>query len=221
MKAEIYAKIQSEIKSYEVNHPYSRDFYRNYTKSLIEQLSIDILNEQGAVVKVPIIYANPERAIAKIKEDRNLTLPLISIGIGDIEENTAVRKPDLQITHYKFFDVETQKAYRIIKKASKAVQMQYQVTLWSKYTEDMNQMIEAVQMLFMPDLAVPTEDEGENKAFLMDILDMSSVQAADKQDRTLRKRATIKVEAYIPGRQYLYSNTGRIKEILKEEIKIL
>ena len=207
MKAEIYAKIQSEIKSYELNHPYTRDFYRSYTKSLINQLSIDILNEQGA--------------IAKIKEDRNLTLPLISIGIGDIEENTAVRKPDLQITHYKFFDVETQKAYRIIKKASKAVQMQYQVTLWSKYTEDMNQMIEAVQMLFMPDLAVPTENEGENKAFLMDILDMSSVQAADKQDRTLRKRATIKVEAYIPGRQYLYSNTGRIKEIIKEEIKIL
>tara|TARA_R110000765_G_scaffold158149_2_gene261665 strand:- start:789 stop:1454 length:666 start_codon:yes stop_codon:yes gene_type:complete len=220
MKPELYSKIQSEIQSYEANHPYARDFYRSYTKSLIDRLTIDIIDEQGAAVKVPIIYANPERAIAKIKEDRNLTLPLISVGIGDIEENTAVRKPDLQITHYKFFDVETQRAQRIIKKASKAVQMQYQVTLWAKYTEDMNQMIEAIQMLFVPDLAVPTEHEKENKAFLLDILDMSSVQAGDKQDRTLRKRATIKVEAYIPGRQYLYSNTGRIKEIINTEIKV-
>tara|TARA_R110001583_G_scaffold9651_8_gene45510 strand:+ start:6896 stop:7561 length:666 start_codon:yes stop_codon:yes gene_type:complete len=219
MKDDLYAKIQSEIRSYEGNHPYARDFYRNYTKSLMDCLNIDIIDEQGATVKVPVIYANPERAIAKIKEDRNLTLPLISLGIGDIEENTAVRKPDLQITHYKFFDLDTQRAQRVIKKASKAVQMQFQVTFWAKYTEDMNQMIESVQMLFMPDLAVPTEDEQESKAFLLDVLDMSSVQAGDKQDRTLRKRATIKVDAYIPGRQYLYSNTGRIQELIKTEIK--
>ena len=216
----LYAKIQSDIKKYEDSHPSSRDFYRNYTKSLIDRLAVDILDAQDSRIKVPVMYANPERAIAKVKEDRNLKLPLISVAIGDIEENIKARKPDLHLSHYKFFDVDKQRAFRVIKKASKAVSLQYQVTFWTKYTEDMNQIIEAIQMLFMPSLALPTPHEKENKAFLLDILDMSSVQASDKQDRTLRKRATIRVEGYIPGREYLYSNTGRIKEFINTDISV-
>tara|TARA_R110002110_G_scaffold175114_1_gene378477 strand:- start:481 stop:1146 length:666 start_codon:yes stop_codon:yes gene_type:complete len=218
MDNKLIVQIRKDIKAYEDKHPYTRNFYRNYTKALMEKLNIYIFNAQDERVKVPMMYANPERAIAKIYEDRNLTLPIISVAIGDIEENTSIRKPDVQLTTYKFFDVETQKAFRIIKQTSKAVALQFQITLWSKYTEDMNQMVEEVQMLFQPSLTLPTEDESENKAFLLDVLDMSSVQAADKQDRMLRKRVTLKVEAYIPGRQYLYSHTGRIKEVINQRL---
>ena len=220
MDSILYAKVQKDIKSFDDSHPSTTDFYRSYTKSLMEQLIVEIIDGEDQRVKIPVMYANPERAIAKIKEDRNLKLPLVSVAIGDIEENIKARRPDLQLTHYKFFDVEKQRAYRVIKKASKAVVLQFQLTFWTKYTEDMNQMVEAVQMLFQPSLALPTSHEKENKAFLLDILDMSSVQAGDKQDRTLRKRATIRVEAYIPGREYLYSNTGRIKEFIKSTIEI-
>lgn len=218
MDNKLIVQIRKDIKAYEDKHPYTRNFYRNYTKALMEKLNIYIFNAQDERVKVPMMYANPERAIAKIYEDRNLTLPIISVAIGDIEENTSIRKPDVQLTTYKFFDVETQKAFRIIKQTSKAVALQFQITLWSKYTEDMNQMVEEVQMMFQPSLTLPTEDESENKAFLLDVLDMSSVQAADKQDRMLRKRVTLKVEAYIPGRQYLYSHTGRIKEVINQRL---
>ena len=65
----LYAKIQSDIKKYEDSHPSSRDFYRNYTKSLIDRLAVDILDAQDSRIKVPVMYANPERAIAKVKED--------------------------------------------------------------------------------------------------------------------------------------------------------
>ena len=218
MDNKLIVQIRRDIKAYEDKHPYTRNFYRNYTKALMEKLNVYIFNAQDERVKVPMMYANPERAIAKIYEDRNLTLPIISVAIGDIEENTSIRKPDVQLTTYKFFDVETQKAFRIIKQTSKAVALQFQITLWSKYTEDMNQMVEEVQMMFQPSLTLPTEDESENKAFLLDVLDMSSVQAADKQDRMLRKRVTLKVEAYIPGRQYLYSHTGRIKEVINQRL---
>ena len=220
MDSILYAKVQKDIKSFDDSHPSTTDFYRSYTKSLMEQLIVEIIDGEDQRVKIPVMYANPERAIAKVKEDRNLKLPLISVAIGDIEENVKARRPDLQLTHYKFFDVEKQRAYRVIKKASKAVVLQFQLTFWTKYTEDMNQMVEAVQMLFQPSLALPTPHEKENKAFLLDILDMSSVQAGDKQDRTLRKRATIRVEAYIPGREYLYSNTGRIKEFINSTVGI-
>mgnify|MGYP003637788359 FL=1 len=218
MDNKLIVQIRKDIKAYEDKHPYTRNFYRNYTKALMEKLNVYIFNAQDERIKVPMMYANPERAIAKIYEDRNLTLPIISVAIGDIEENTSIRKPDVQLTTYKFFDVETQKAFRIIKQTSKAVALQFQITLWSKYTEDMNQMVEEVQMMFQPSLTLPTEDESENKAFLLDVLDMSSVQAADKQDRMLRKRVTLKVEAYIPGRQYLYSHTGRIKEVINQRL---
>jgi len=219
MDSILYSKIQKDIKSYDESHPATTDFYRSYTQSLLDRLIIEVVDDEDKRYKVPVIYANPERAIAKVKEDRNLKLPLISIAIGDIEENLKARRPDLQLTHYKFFDVEKQRAYRVIKKASKAISLQFQLTFWSKYTEDMNQMVETLQMLFQPSLALPTAHEKENKAFLLDILDMSSVQAGDKQDRTLRKRATIRVECYIPGREYLYSNTGRIKEFINTEIE--
>lgn len=218
MDSKLHSKIKSDIKAYEERVPHARNFYRNYTKSLMDRLNVYIFNAQDERIKIPTLYANPERAISKVNEDKTLTLPLISVAIGDIEENVGIRKPDVQLTTYKFFDVETQKAYRIIKQASKAVALQFQITLWSKYTEDMNQMVEEVQMMFQPSMALPTEDESENKAFLLDVLDMSSVQAADKQDRIIRKRITLRVEAYIPGRQYLYSHTGRIKEVINQDI---
>jgi len=217
MNSELYSKIQSDIAGYEESNPQTTNFYREYTESLTNRLNIYVFNAQGEKTKIPVMYANPERAIAKVKEDRNLQLPLISLAIGDIEETIKNRKPNLQLSHYKFFDVEKQRAFRIVKRASKAVSLQFHVTFWSKYTEDMNQMVEEMQMLFQPELALPVLHEQENKAFLVDILDMSSIQAGDKQDRLIRKRATIKVEAYIPGRQYLYSNTGRIKEVINHE----
>ena len=118
MDNKLIVQIRKDIKAYEDKHPYTRNFYRNYTKALMEKLNIYIFNAQDERVKVPMMYANPERAIAKIYEDRNLTLPIISVAIGDIEENTSIRKPDVQLTTYKFFDVETQKAFRIIKQTS-------------------------------------------------------------------------------------------------------
>jgi len=217
MDNKLIAQLRKDIKAYEEKHPHTRNFYRNYTKALMDKLNVYVFNAQDERIKVPKMYANPERAISKIHEDRTLTLPIMSVAIGDIEENTGIRKPDVQLTTYKFFDVETQKAYRIIKQTSKAVALQFQLTLWSKYTEDMNQMVEEIQMMFQPSMAIPTEDEAENKAFLLDVLDMSSVQAGDKQDRLLRKRVTLRVEAYIPGRQFLYSHTGRIKELINQE----
>ena len=218
MNPTLYAKVQSDIAGYEKANPIIRNFYREYTTSLMDRLNVHVFDAQDKKITVPVMYANPERAIAKVKQDRNLVLPLMSVSIGDIEENTTVRKPDVQLTTYKFFDIEEQRAFRIIRKASKAVALQFQITFWAKYTEDMNQMVEEVQMLFQPSMALPTAYEDDNKAFLVDILDMSSIQAADKQDRLIRKRATIRVEAYIPGRQYLYSNTGRIKELINTEI---
>jgi len=215
----LYAKIQKDIKAFDESHPATTDFYRNYTKSLMDRLVIEVVDAEDKRSTVPIMYANPERAISKVKEDQTLQLPLISVAIGDIEENLRARRPDLQLTHYKFFDVEKQRAYRILKKTSKAVSLQFQITFWAKYTEDINQMVESLQLLFMPSMVLKTEHEQSTKAFLLDILDMSSVQAGDKQDRTLRKRATVRVEGYIPGREYLYSNTGRIKEFINTEIE--
>ena len=95
----LYAKVQSDIKKYEDAHPSSRDFYRNYTKSLMDRFRIEIIDGEDGRIEIPVMYANPERAIAKVQEDRNLKLPLISVAIGDIEENIKARKPVLHLSH--------------------------------------------------------------------------------------------------------------------------
>ena len=107
MDNKLIAQLRKDIKAYEEKHPHTRNFYRNYTKALMDKLNVYVFNAQDERIKVPKMYANPERAISKIHEDRTLTLPIMSVAIGDIEENTGIRKPDVQLTTYKFFDVDS------------------------------------------------------------------------------------------------------------------
>lgn len=208
----IYQDIATQLETLEKGAATKSDFYRDYTQDLMEGLDVSILDSEAKTLKVPIIYGSMERAVAKIKETQNLTLPIMSLHIGDAEETTSHRKPNFLVDTFSFFDVNSKQAYRVVSRAPKAVTLTYRLILWAKYTEDMNQIMEHLQLLFQPNLKLSRKNKDSSIASLVDVLDMSSHQVADRQDRVLRKQIFLQIEAYLPNKSYLMSSEGVLTE---------
>ena len=85
---------RQKIVEFEKSTPTPKaDFYREYTTFIIDKMkSVQYTDSENKTHDVDAFFANPERAIAKIKEDRNLKLPLVSVGIDDIDEDSERRR---------------------------------------------------------------------------------------------------------------------------------
>lgn len=211
----LYSQIREQILEHERNKYTSTDAYREYTKSMIEEFAnLQTINAQGEKnIIVKPFFSSPERAVAKLKADRNLRLPVVSIGISDLLPPSSNRKMGFNLTHYKMFDVEERVAYRVVQLAAKPVELVYHVNIFSKYVEDMNQLVEQVELKFHPFVNLKTKFGTTTQARIVDLMDKSSFQVGDQQDRVLHKTFTVQIDAHIPQRQYLYTSTGAIKEV--------
>jgi len=215
-------EIRKAIQALELESGHTQsDFYREYTQFLIRKLKTlsFIDSEDKAVVDIPVFYANPERAIAKIKEDRNLVLPVISVGISDIEDAFDRRRTNMNVVLEKAWNKTTQRATRVVSVAPKAVNLSFMVNLWAKYLEDLNQLTEKIQLFFNPSLEFRTEFSSYIQGFITQVADNSVTVAPDRQDRVLKRTIQVSVEAYIPTQKYLYTNTGRI-EFMSSDVVI-
>jgi len=189
------------------------DFYREYTRALTRQLSdLTILEKDSKKRKISIFYGNPERAIAKIKEDRNIILPVVSVSIDDLDEDITRRRTDTCLETETYWDKEEQRAIRIVSLPPKAVVLTYSINVFAKYTEDMNQLIEQIHMKFQPAMDIRTKFSSNTKAFLSDLSDESSTAPSDQQDRILKKKVYLSIETYVPNRKYRITSTGEIEE---------
>lgn len=208
--------IRKAIQEMELEKGHTQaDFYREYTQFLIRKLeTISIINsEDKAVVDIPTFYANPERAIAKIKEDRNLVLPVISVGISDIEDDMDRRRNNMNVVVETAWNKTTQRATRVVSVVPKAVKLSFMVNLWAKYIEDLNQITEKIQLMFNPSLEFRTKFSDYIQGFITQVADNSVTVAADREDRVLKRTIQVSVEAYIPNQKYLYTSTGRIERL--------
>ena len=190
------------------------DFYREYTKFLIEKMkTVGHVDSEGKSIKSTVFFANPERAIAKLKEDRTLTLPLITVSIDDIDEDLDRRKTSSNIEITTIWDKEDRRAKRIISKAAKPINISFTINVWAKYVEDVNQLVENIMLMFNPSLDFKTKYSTNTKAFIEQITDNSVMTAADKEDRVIRKMIVITAEAYLPSPKYLITSTGEIESL--------
>jgi len=198
----------------------SLEFYRATSKELLGLLSTgQILGTDNKIADVPCFYANYERAIAMLFKTRNLTLPLMTLAISDTEEDEERRRPDFDIEYWTIHNKETRRHTRVASLAPKAVNITYQLNLWSRYVEDMNQLLEYVMQLFRPHLRVETDFMTNACAFITAVSDNSTFNVPDRQDRIVRKTITFKVETYMPTRQYQIQSNGDIVD-MKYDFKI-
>jgi len=192
----------------------SLEFYRKTSRELLNIFSdAQIVGADNEIQSVDCNYANYERAIAMLFKTRNLTLPQMTIAISDTEEDLERRKPNTDIEFWTIHDKESMRYTRVAAMAPKAVKVSYQLHLWSRYVEDMNQLVEYVMGKFRPQLRVGTDFITNAPAFITDISDNSTLTVPDREDRIIKKTVTFQVETWMPTRQYMIQSNGALREM--------
>ena len=180
--------------------------------------SLKIIDPQGEVLEVPCITASPERTVAKLYQEENITLPLITVLQSTTKESEKRRKPNVVglINSEQYWDSSRMRALRVISLAPKAIDIIYDINIWSKYNEEMDQLAEQIRLLFSPNLRVITKYTNSTPAYITNESNDSQTVVADRQDRIIRRKFEVTIEGYIPYPKYLVTSTGEITEFNAE-----
>ena len=210
-----FEAIRKSIYELEKGSHAQTNFYREITKYIIQKVStIKITDEEGKTkADIPTFFANPERAVAKLKEQRNLTLPVISVSIDDIEEDVERRRTDSIVETQKAWDKTAQRAVRVVSLADKPVKVTFMVNFWAKYVEDVNQMVEEFQLFFNPGMPIRTSRSNSTLSYISQVTDNSTLQIGDREDRVIKKSIMVSLDTYIPNKTYQLTKTGEIIDL--------
>ena len=191
--------------------------YKESLRSMIASFNdVGYIDSEEKFNSIMCIHANAERAIAKLKQENNIILPIISVGQTTSDNDTARQKTESLLVNERYWDAEKNRAFRVLSLAPRAVNVKYQLNIWTKYMSDMDQILEQIRLKFNPEMQVPTEFSTLAKAYLDSEDDVGQVTVADKADRVLKKSMNIVLRTYIPSPKFLYSSTGKIEEFKVE-----
>ena len=192
----------------------SVNVYKEIVRFLIYKFNNMVyINYELELVEVRCKYGNPERTIAKLTEHDNHTLPLITISQNSIVEANDRRRNKALFTNETIWDEEKQKAQRVIGWCDRPVTIQYNLNIWAKYMEDLDQLAQKVRTVFNPNLTLKTAFTNDSPVFLESEDNNYSFTLADREDRILRKAFTLNVETYIKSPKYKITSTGKMEEI--------
>jgi len=191
--------------------------YRESLRSMIASFNdVGYIDSEEKFNSIMCIHANAERAIAKLKQENNIILPIISIGQTVSDNDASRQKTESLLVNEKYWDAEKNRAFRVLSLAPRAVNVKYQLNIWTKYMSDMDQILEQIRLKFNPEMQVPTEFSTLAKAYLDSEDDVGQISVADKEDRVLKKTMNIVLRTYIPSPKFLYTSTGKIEEFKVE-----
>jgi hypothetical protein len=191
---------------------YTQKVYKETLRSLIGLFgNIYYVDRNNQPIKIRCFHGNQERAIAKSTTGDNITLPVITIVEKSSENDEKRNKYKPILIHETYWDKDKQRAVRILSMSPRAINISYDINIWTKYKEDMDQIRESIFILFNPDYEIKTKYSDITKAFIRSETDIKNPEADDGDDRILQKSITIKVETYIPNPKFLYTSTGRIE----------
>ena len=177
---------------------------------------LKIIDPQNNVIAVPCINANPERTVAKLYQENNIVLPVVTVGQLTSAETDDRRRPYDLLLNESYWDEQRKRAFRVISFAPKALNITYDINIWTKYNEDMDQLAEQIRLLFSPDLKVVTKYTNSTAAFITDESNDSVLVVGDREDRIIRRKFEVNLEGYIPYPKYLITSTGEITEFNTE-----
>jgi len=202
------------------------DYYRAFTKRLKEILGdFKVVKGDDTIRTVDLIYANPERAVAKIEEGKNITLPIMSLQFDGIELDNARRKPMEALVEKKFWDSQKRRAIRYMALAPVATNLVFGLNLWGRYVEEVNQLTEQVLLKFRPNLPIDIREGEVYQAFVRDVAEATQLTAGDREDRIVKRVVRFEVQSYVPSQVFRFTNTGQIEtlnyEVYLEEIETL
>jgi len=192
-------------------------FYKESLRYIISKLgSLSYVNSEVELVDVLCIHANPERTIAKLKQENNIILPIISINQNTSTNDDPRRRYEANIVTESFWSEKKKRAFRVISLAPRAVTIEYGINIWAKYKNNLDQLVEQIRLLFNPHMVVKNPYTNVAQAYIDVESDNSTLDTSDRQERILRRAFTVRMEAYIPNPQFLITSTGEIEEFNME-----
>ena len=168
------------------------------------------LDPNNDKVKIACSTSKMDRVTGRKAQDNNRVLPYISINEAGITYSDERRKSSNLLVSESFWDAKEKRAKRILSLTPIAVDVNYEINIWSKFVEDLDTIRLSVFSLFNPDLTIRTKFSDLNRAFIESESDISDYQAQDTADRTLKKTIRIRVETYFPAPKFLYTNSGEL-----------
>ena len=187
--------------------------YKESLRSMIVSFNdVGYIDSEDKFNSIKCIHANAERAVAKLKQENNIILPILSIAQTVSDNDKERQKNESLLVHEKYWDAEKHRAIRVLSLAPRAVNVRYQLNIWTKYMSDMDQILEQVRLKFNPEMQVPTEFSTLAKAYLDSEEDVGQLTVTDKEDRILKKTMNIVLRTYIPNPKFLFTSTGKIEE---------
>jgi|TARA_R110002020_G_scaffold146881_4_gene321854 hypothetical protein len=187
--------------------------YKEIVRFLISRFNnLPFLNESNETVLAKCRYGNPERTIAKLKDHDNIIVPLLTISQNNVVEAPTRQRYFSVLQYRSYWDDEKRRAMRIVSLADRPVTIQYNINIWTKYMEDMDQLSQQVRAEFNPSIQLNTNFSKDSKVFLSAETNNYSFSVADKEDRIIRKTFVVSVETYIKNPDYLITSSGKIEE---------
>ena len=192
---------------------YKSNFTREYTEKFMSSFQgFTCEGTDGKIIDVQTIYGSPERAVGKRNLKTSLVLPLMAFSVHSIKDAETRQKYEPLINFETHYDKTSQRAQRIVSRLPKPVTLNYTLSLYSKFMEDLNQLTESVELMFHPSFKLPVTFDAQAQAFIKDRQEATNVVIGDKQDRVLKRNFVISIETYIPSQRFLVTNTGRIEK---------
>jgi hypothetical protein len=187
--------------------------YKNLLRSMIASFNdVGYISSEDKFLYIKCIHANAERAVAKLKQENNIILPILSISQTVSDNDDSRRKSESLLVHEKWWDPEKNRAFRVLSLAPRAINIRYQLNIWTKYMADMDQILEQVRIKFNPEMQVPTQQGTLTKSLIESEEDVGQIAVADKEDRVLKKTINIVVRTYVPNPKFLITSTGKVEK---------
>ena len=191
--------------------------YKELLRAMIAAFGdVGYISSEDKFIHTKCVHANAERTVAKLKEDNNVILPILSVAQTVSNNDKERRKVENLLVHEKYWDTDKARAFRILSFAPRAVNVMYQLNVWTKYMSDMDQILEQVRLKFNPEMEVPTKFSTLTKGFIDTEENIGKIAAGDKEDRILQKTINITVRTYIPSPKFLVTSGGKIEKFLIE-----
>ena len=210
-------KFRSYLLEATTNSTLSPFVYKDILRSLIVSFgNLHFIDGENKLTRVKTVHGNPERTIAKLSQEDNIVLPIITVHQDGAREDNAKRRFDDIIIQKSEWNQDIQRAERIIGVADVPVRLLFNLNLWCKYMEDIDQIAQALRLRFNPSILLKTPISNAIKAFLVSETNKSTTATGDREDRGLRKSFSVEVEAFIPSPKFKITSTGRMERVVSE-----
>ena len=177
---------------------------------------VKTITPEGEIIDIPCVNATAERAVAKLFQENNIILPVITVAQNSSLDDPNRRRTKDILLNETFWDDNRKRAYRVISLAPRALNITYDINIWTKYSEDMDQIVEQIRLVFSPNLNVITKYSNSTAAFIVNESNDSVMVVGDREDMVIRRKFEVSVEGYIPYPKYLVTATGEITEFNTE-----